>query len=59
MNFSSHAICLSYCKPVPAAVRSITHDIVVWDVVTNNLPELRAQIVRYLAETDWQQWNNQ
>ena len=34
-------------------------DIVVWDVVTNNLPELRAQIVKYLAETDWQQWNNQ
>lgn len=26
-------------------------DLVVWDVVENNLPELRAQIVEYLCET--------
>ena len=31
-------------------------DVVVWDVVTNNLPELREQIVKYLNETDWSQW---
>lgn len=34
-------------------------DIVVWDVVVNNLSELREQIVRYLAETDWEKWENQ
>ena len=34
-------------------------DIVVWDVVANNLSELREQIVRYLAETDWKKWTNQ
>lgn len=34
-------------------------DIVVWDVVVNNLSELREQIVRYLAETDWEKWKNQ
>ena len=31
-------------------------EVVVWDVVTNNLPELREQIVKYLNETDWSQW---
>jgi uncharacterized protein with HEPN domain len=31
-------------------------DVVVWDVVTNNLPELREQIEKYLNETDWSQW---
>lgn len=34
-------------------------DIVVWDVVVNNLSELREQIDRYLAETDWEKWKNQ
>ena len=34
-------------------------DIVVWDVVTNNLGELREQIVRYLMETDWKEWEQQ
>lgn len=34
-------------------------DIVVWDVVVNNLSELREQIVRYLAETDWEKWEKQ
>ena len=27
-------------------------DIVVWDVVSNNLGDLREQVIRYLAETD-------
>ena len=31
-------------------------DIVVWQVVTENIPELRDQVVRYLSETDWSQW---
>ena len=31
-------------------------DIVVWDVVANNIPELREQINRYLTETDWDEW---
>ena len=31
-------------------------DIVVWDVVKNNIPELRKQVIRYLAETDWDEW---
>ena len=31
-------------------------DEVVWDVVTNNLPELREQVARYIKETDWVQW---
>ena len=30
--------------------------IVVWDVVTNELAILQEQINRYLAETDWGQW---
>ena len=34
-------------------------DIVVWDVVVNNLSELREQIVRYISETDWKKWENQ
>ena len=32
-------------------------DAVVWDVVTNNLPELRQQIVSDISKTDWNQWN--
>ena len=31
-------------------------DIVVWDVVKNNIPELREQINRYLSETNWEVW---
>lgn len=31
-------------------------DVVVWDVVSNNLKPLRKQIETYLAETDWEQW---
>lgn len=31
-------------------------DEVVWDVVTNNLPELREQVTRYIHNTDWAQW---
>ena len=31
-------------------------DEVVWDVVTNNLPELREQITHYINDTDWKQW---
>jgi uncharacterized protein with HEPN domain len=31
-------------------------DVVVWDVVTNNLPSLRIQIEKYIIETDWSQW---
>lgn len=34
-------------------------DIVVWQVVTENIPELRDQVVRYLSETDWSQWEQQ
>lgn len=34
-------------------------DIVVWEVVKDNLPELRAQVVRYLSETDWAAWEKQ
>ena len=33
-------------------------DIVVWDVIENNLPELREQVTRYLSETDWSKWKN-
>ena len=29
---------------------------VVWDVVTNELSTLREQIVRYLTETNWEEW---
>ena len=31
-------------------------DIVVWDVVKSNIPELREQITRYLSETNWDEW---
>lgn len=31
-------------------------DEVVWDVVTNNLLELREQITHYINDTDWKQW---
>ena len=31
-------------------------DLVVWDVVKNNLPELRNQVNRYLAVTNWDEW---
>ena len=31
-------------------------DIVVWDVVKNNIPELREQVTRYLSETNWDEW---
>ena len=31
-------------------------DIVVWDVVKNNIPELREQVTRYLSETNWSEW---
>ena len=27
---------------------------VVWDVVSNNLPELREQVIRYLTDTNWE-----
>jgi len=31
-------------------------DIVVWDVVKNNLPELRKQVAGYIVETNWDEW---
>ena len=34
-------------------------DVVVWDVVTNNLSDLRQQITSYIDSTDWQQWEQQ
>ncbi len=30
--------------------------IVVWEVVTKELAPLRAQIEKYISETDWKQW---
>ncbi len=30
--------------------------VVVWDVVTNELSTLYTQIEKYLANTDWEQW---
>ncbi|MBO6189110.1 MAG: DUF86 domain-containing protein [Prevotella sp.] len=33
-------------------------DVVVWDVVTTNLSELREQIARYIAETNWTLWED-
>lgn len=33
-------------------------DAVVWDVVTNNLPELREQIIEDIEETDWNNWES-
>ena len=34
-------------------------NLVVWDVVTNELATLREQISRYIAETNWKQWEQQ
>ncbi len=34
-------------------------DIVVWDVVKNNIPELREQVIRYLTDTNWDEWESQ
>ena len=34
-------------------------NLVVWDVVTNELVTLREQISRYIAETNWKQWEKQ
>lgn len=34
-------------------------DAVVWDVVENNLPELRSQIVDDIANTDWTEWDKE
>ena len=34
-------------------------NLVVWDVVTNELVTLREQISRYIAETNWKQWEQQ
>ena len=31
-------------------------DIVVWDVIKNNIPELLYQVLSYLADTDWDEW---
>ena len=28
----------------------------VWDIVQQELPPLREQVTRYLAETDWEEW---
>lgn len=28
----------------------------IWEVVKNDIPPLRQQIARYLAETDWNEW---
>ncbi len=34
-------------------------DIVVWDVVQHNIPELREQIIHYLEDTEWSKWEEQ
>ena len=34
-------------------------DLVVWDVVTNSLVELREHIVRYIFETNWEDWEKE
>ncbi len=34
-------------------------DIVVWQVVTENIPTLRKQVANYLSGTDWKQWEQQ
>ena len=31
-------------------------DVVVWEVVSKELATLRKQIVNYLENTDWEQW---
>lgn len=33
-------------------------DIVVWEVATKDLLVLKDQIIKYIAETDWEKWNN-
>lgn len=33
-------------------------DIVVWDVVTKGLVDLKKQIVKYLDETNWDEWTS-
>lgn len=33
-------------------------DIVVWEVATKDLIVLKNQITKYIAETDWEKWNN-
>ena len=30
----------------------------VWEVVQHDLPPLREQVARYLAEVDWEEWEN-
>ena len=29
---------------------------ILWGTATENIPSLRDQIIRYLAETDWEEW---
>ena len=31
-------------------------DVVVWDVVTKGLVDLKKQVVKYLEETNWDEW---
>ena len=33
-------------------------DIVVWDVVTKGLVDLKKQVVKYLEETNWNDWES-
>ena len=33
-------------------------DIVVWDVVTNNLTELKRQVEQYIGTTNWKEWED-
>ncbi len=33
-------------------------DIIVWEVATKDLIVLKNQITKYIAETDWEKWNN-
>lgn len=33
-------------------------DIVVWEVATKDLIVLKNQITKYIADTDWEKWNN-
>lgn len=32
---------------------------IIWEVIQHNLKPLREEIIRYLAETDWEEWENQ
>ena len=34
-------------------------DTVVWGVVTNNIPQLKDEITKYIDETDWETWNKE